>query len=208
MSIVMDVILDAYRELDVVGYDEEMDGAQAARGISLLYDMLREWQATDHLWFTDEQTVTLTTALSYTLAERAVRVHGVRLVRDGVETPMCEMTRQEYRDMPVKTSTGLPTAYYVDNLRGSTVLYIWCPLSAADGETLIVDFEREVTEPLLRAGTLDIPAEWKRAVKLNLACELARGFERPAPREDADIALARVMASDREGSVFFAGPYA
>jgi hypothetical protein len=208
MSTVLEVIRDAYRELNVVGYEDEMDGPQASRGVSLLYDMLREWQTTDHLWTTTEETITLSTALSYTLTTRAVRVHGVRLVRSGVETPMHSMTRQEYRDLPVKTSTGLPTSYYVDHLRASTVIYVWCPLAAAAGETMIVDAERAITEPLLRAGVLDIPPEWTRAVKLNLACEIARGAERTPPTQDAAIALSRVLAADREGSIFFAGPYA
>lgn len=211
MSTVNDIIADAYREIGVVGYEDAMDGAQAQMGLRYLYRMLRAWQVTDHLWLSDDLTVNLTTAASYSLTSvRPVRVHGARFVSSGVETPMCRMTRQEYLDLPVKTSTGRPTAFYFDAQRTSPVLYIWPVPASDDGTTIILDIEREITEPLLRAGTLDVPAEWHDAVMFGLADRLSVPFERNVPglAERAMGALSDVLAADREGSVFFAGPYA
>jgi hypothetical protein len=95
--------------------------------------MLKQWQAQDHLWFADEMTVTLTTAASYTLAERPVRVYGARRVIAGIETPMNPMLRQEYLEMPLKTNTGVPTSFYVDHQRATAILYVWPVLATADG---------------------------------------------------------------------------
>jgi hypothetical protein len=209
MSAVNDVILDAYREINVVGYDEQMDGPQAVRGLRLLYLMLKQWQAQDHLWFADEMTVTLTTAASYTLAERPVRVFGARRVISGIETPMAPMLRQEYLEMPLKTNTGVPTAFYVDHQRATAVLYVWPVLATADGTTVKLDFEREVTEPELRQGTLDVPSEWHNAVVLSLADRLSVGYEREAAFPNlagrAAMAKGEVLATDREGSVYLFG---
>jgi hypothetical protein len=207
MSTIIDVIGDAYREIGVVGYEDEMDGPQAVLARRMLYRMLQAWQNTYHLWLEAEQTVTLTTAASYTLDPRPVRVYGCRLVRDGVETPMQELTRQEYLEMPLKTSTGLPTCYYYDSRRASGVLYVWPLLAAADGETIKVDYEIQVTEPVLASGTIDVPPEWYEAVVYNLALRLAGPFERPVDIIGVKAAnsLSEALAADREGSVFLMG---
>jgi hypothetical protein len=214
MSIVRDVISDAYREIHVLGYEDAADGPMMKLGVRKLNEMLHAWQADGfNLWTVDSLTVTLTTALSYTLAERPVRVHSARLVRSGVETPMNLWTRQEYDDLPVKTSTGVPTNAYFDMQRAATVMYIWPALATAAGETVKITFEREVTEAALQNGTLDVPIEFRKAVVKGLAVDLMPPMEVPATRvptlhQEAAIAYARAMANDHEGSVYFAGPNA
>lgn len=209
MSDVQDMIIDAYREINVVGYDEAMDANQAVRGQSLLYRMLQSWQTDSHLWLASTQTVTLTTAASYTLDTRPVRAHSARLLRDGIYTPMCRLTRQEYLDLPQRTSTGVPTSWYLDQRHASAILYIWPVLAAADGEQVELEVEDAITEPLLRGGTLEVPDEWREAVVLNLAERLSYGAERsrvyPELPGRAREALFLARASDREGSVFFGG---
>jgi hypothetical protein len=210
MSTVRDLIADAYREIHVVGYEEEMDGPQASLGIRYLYRMLMAWQTTDHLWLAATQTVTLTTAANYTLSPRPVRVHSARLVRSGVETPMEPLTRQEYMALPVKTSTGLPTTFYADMQR-EPVLYVWPVLATAAGETVKLEVEEEITEPLLRQGDMDVPKEWHKAAVESLAIDLAGPMQRTVSQElaaRAIISKAEALASDREGSVYFAGPNA
>jgi hypothetical protein len=82
-------------------------------------------------------------------------------------------------------------------------------LATADGTTVKLDFEREVTEPELRQGTLDVPSEWHNAVVLSLADRLSVGYEREAAFPNlagrAAMAKGEVLAGDREGSVFLFG---
>jgi hypothetical protein len=214
MSIIRDVISDAFREIHVLGYEDAADGPMMKLGVRKLNEMLHAWQADGfNLWTVDSLTVTLTTSVSYTLAERPVRVHSARLVRSGVETPMNIWTRQEYDDLPVKTSTGVPTNAYFDMQRTQTVMYVWPALAAADDETVKLTFEREITEAALQNGTLDVPIEFRKAVVKGLAVDLMNPMEVPATRvptlhQEAAVAYARAMANDHEGSVYFAGPNA
>jgi hypothetical protein len=159
---------------------EEPDADAMAVGMESLDAMLKAWQVQPWMWTRASGTLTLTTAASYTLDPvRPIRILSARLKRAGVETPMHPMTRGDYDDLPLKTSTGLPTQYHYDRQREAAVFYVWPVLAAANGEQVVYTYVREVADITSPNETLDAPAEWYECVSYGLAARLADEFERP-----------------------------
>ena len=200
------LISDALRKLGVVAMDEAMTADQADHGLRALNRMMKAWQNRGvNVWGATEVEITLTTAASYTFTARPVSVEGVRLRRGSIDTPMQAMTRQEYFDLPQKTSTGTPTCYYFDRQRDTATLYVWPVLVAAAGETLRVLCTRELEDQTDLNAAPDAPSEFWDAMVYGLAARLADDFSINAPnvvmRAEEELRLA--LAFDREGSVFF-----
>lgn len=194
-----DAIEDALREIAVLAYDEAPDAEMLRIGLRRIGRLLRGWQNLGYmLWLKAEQTVTLVAATpSYLLDPKPVRILSARRVSGVIETPMQELTRQEYDDLPMKSSAGVPTCFYLDQAR----LFVW-PAPAAGSGSVRMTYEREIEVPANVQDSLDLPPEWDEAIVLGLAEALAPIYQRPAPVE-AKTALALALSQDREGSVYF-----
>jgi len=206
MTTVRDAIEDAYRLAGVVAEDEAMTADQAATGERALQRMLSSWQARGYNLFQyTRASVAATTSATYTLAFMPHRILNIRFKRDGIETPMEEITRNEYDSLPVKTSRGLPTTWYLDRQRDSATVYVWPLLAAASGETLEISYERPTAEIVTLNDDLDLPDEWEEAAIYNLAVRLGHK-NIPVPLDVVRTAremLELALADDREGSVYF-----
>ena len=160
-----------------VGESPEAEIMDAAR--EELDSMLKAWQSQDLLSMRASQSLTLTTATSYTLNPvRPLRILSARFKRGGIETPMMEMTRDEYDALPIKTTPGIPTTFYYDRQREAALFYVWPVLAATDGETVEITYEREVTDVDDLNAALDLPAEWYDATVTNLAYRMTGEFPR------------------------------
>lgn len=210
---VRQVVTQAMRKSGILafGEDAESDDADAVR--DELEIMLKGWQnAGYNLWTKAAMSLTLTTAAAYTLDPvRPLRILSARLKRNGTEIPMEQMTRDEYDSLPVKTTTGQPTQFYYDRQREAARLYVWPVLSSASGETVEITYDRELEDIANLSDAIDVPGEWLDAVVYNLAARI--GETVPSERTPAVTARARQLLSDamgfdREGSVYFAGPWA
>lgn len=159
---------------------EEPDAEAMAVGMESLDAMLKAWQVQPWMWTRTTGTLNLTTSASYTLAPvRPIRILSARLKRAGIDTPMHAMTRGEYDELPIKTSTGLPTTFYYDRQREAAVFYVWPVLAAANGEQVVYTYIRELADITSPNDTLDVPVEWYECVSYGLAARLADEFERP-----------------------------
>lgn len=203
------IVTDALEKINVVDAESTPEAYEVAKGVRELNRMLKGWQNKGYSLFNyASQTVTLTTAASYTMSPvRPIRLLGVRYNNGSTEIPMTEMTRQEYDDLPVKTTTGTPTQFYYDKQRESALIYIWPVLSAASGQTLEVTYEAEFEDITDEDDVLPLPGEYWDAVVYNLADRLADDFGVDAPKVmmRAEKLLNEALAADTEGSVFFMG---
>jgi len=210
---VREICTHALRRAQVTDYRDAPEAADLSAAISELNLMLKAWQAEGNLlWTYASGSLPLTTAVSYTLTpERPLRIITARLKRDGIEIPMIELTREEYDTLPDKTVTGIPTQFYYDRQRESAVFYVW-PAPEAAGDAVEYTYEREIEDVTDGSETLDMPGEWWEATMYGLAARLAEAYMITnalsilAPR--AEATLERALGWEREGSVFFAGPYA
>lgn len=159
---------------------EEPDADAMAVGMESLDGMLKAWQVQPWMWTRASGVLNLTTSSSYSLTPvRPIRILSARLNRAGIETPMHPMTRGEYDELPLKTSTGLPTTFHYDRQREAAIFYVWPVLAAANGEQVLYTYVREVADITSPNETLDVPAEWYECASYSLAARLADEFERP-----------------------------
>lgn len=143
---------------------------------------------------------------SYALSPRPFRVHEARY-RDtgGRDLPMNELTRQEYVDLPLKTSTGIPTNYYVDYQRDAVTLYIWPVPAAATTETVQFTYQRRFEDVDTPDNDIDVPQETFEMLGYMLADRIAETFNIDAPKvtQRAERLLAEFLANDVEPMVRF-----
>lgn len=202
-----DICNDALRKIGVVAVDTDADGAYAEVARKGLRRFLKAWQNKGILLpLTASQSVTLTTAASYTLSPvRPLEVQSVRFKASGIERPMERFTREEYDALPQKTTTGTPTCFYYDRQSEAALLYVWPVLATASGETLELTYTREF-EDVQMEDYIDFPAEMEEAVVYGLAARLADDYvlDVPMVRQMAFELERQALAFDREGSVYFA----
>jgi hypothetical protein len=173
--------------------------------------MLKGWQMTGpNLFRQTEGTLTLTAnTQSYTLSTKPYRIVSARYRNaSGIDLPMELLTREEYFDLPLKSSSGVPTQYYFDPQRDAGTLYVWPVLAAVTTETIRYTYQRRFEDVTTLDEDIDIPQEWTETVAYNLALRLCDDFsidgstfqriERTAGR-----LLMTAQMSDREPEIRF-----
>lgn len=204
----------ALRKIGVVAIDEEAtaDILEVAReGLDL---MLKSWQNKGvNVFLKSSMSVPCTTNRNYTLDPvRPLEIETVRY-KDSSELTMERMTRAEYDRLPVKTTNGIPTQFYYDRQREAAVLYVWPVPASVTTQTLEITYIREL-EDVAFDDVVDLPGEMWNAAVYCLADELADDFPAQNPALAERVARKafqlrnEALAFDREGSIFFAGPYA
>lgn len=159
---VRQVITRALRVLALLGKGDTADGEDVTDGVVSLNLMLKSWQVTGpNLWRVTDGTVTLAASTAtYTLSPRPLKVDACRYRNaSGVDMPMQQMTDEEYEQLPLKTSTGIPTTFYVNRQRGATTLTVWPVLASVTTETLRYSYQRVIEDVTNANETLDVPQE-------------------------------------------------
>lgn len=179
-----DLIQEAYQ---LCGLDTEGDGisnkmyVDGRRSLNLI---LKDWGTKERLWLRTEATpLTLVTdTASYALtpdSQKPLRILSVRRRNSSnVDTPMRMLSRQEYFDLPNKTTSGAPTCWYYDPQTTTGTLYVWPRPSSSDASayTLPYTYLRRMDDMDATNNDADIPQEWLRALSYTLASELALKF--------------------------------
>lgn len=210
-----EIIDFAFSELRVVMAGETATADQSNQALRKLNVMLKTWQRYANLWRMTEGSVTLVASTyQYTLSPMPHRVITMRY-RDtnSRDLPMNEMERDAYFDMPLKTTTGIPTQYYVDYQRASAVLYLWQALASVSGETIRYTFQRKFEDVDSLDNDLDVKQDWLETVGMNLAYRLGASFGRVGSQSFSDIKeralilLEEMQDDDREDTVRFVPGY-
>lgn len=208
----LDICTDALKKIGITAQDEDAEAYDIATAKRALNRMLKAWQNKDiEIWTKAKQSVTLTTAASYTMSPvRPLSVDQVNYKNtSGIETPMIRMTREEYDSLPKKNTTGIPTSYYYDRQREDALIYVWPVMASATTESLEITYTREIEDVNLD-NVADLPAEWYDAAVYGLAARLADDYNINDARAMRVIQRAEqlkddALSYDREQSVFFAG---
>lgn len=213
-----DIIKGALRALSVIASGETPSASEITDGAEALNIMCKGWQAEDiGLWLIDTGTITLVAdQQSYTIGTggdlavtKPLDIVEARFYNATAETEtrMFRMSRQEYYDLPSKASEGTPTQYYPDRQLDLIHMYIWPVWDDTTSDTIKVSVKTEVEDFDATSNTPDFPKEWYRALKFNLALEIAPeyGIE---PTQNlmrlANESKFHAAAWDREhGSVYF-----
>jgi hypothetical protein len=202
-----DVVEYALRKIGALDITQTADADEAAAALVELEVMLKEWALTGPYLFTKRetsQTLVAATA-SYSLSStKPIRFLEARY-RDvnGRDLPMEELTREEYLELPLKTSQGIPTTFYFDPQPNSWTLYVWPVLAAATTEAVRYSYQRRIEDVDDLNNDLDIPQEWLSTVGYALAARLLDDYgiadvvaERIIARSEAMLASARAFQRD------------
>lgn len=209
-----EVITYALRKINILAETEDPSADMASRAMTEMNVMLKGWQKYENLWRLTEGSVTLVASdVDYTLSPFPHKVISARF-RDtnSIDTPISVLTRQEYYDLPNKSSTGRPNSYYVDYQRSSAVMYIWQCLSSVTTETIRYTFQRKFEDIDALDNDIDIKQEHFEVVGFNLAARMADDYGRSGEHISRIIARAQllldgVLDDEREDYVqFVTGP--
>lgn len=202
---VRDIVTDALLDIEVGAIGQAANATLAAHAVRVLNRLMKSWQLDDAApsFLKASYTLTLTTAASYSLVpERPLRILSARLKRTGIEIPMIRLTRDEYDQLPVKTTTGIPTQYYYDRQKEDALFYVWPVLSVAAGETVEITFEREFEDVDIN-DTIDLPGEWWDVAVLQLASRLVHAYGSEAAKQNvpmrAEMALSKALGAAVDG---------
>ncbi len=206
-----EVIVFALKKLRVLSTGETPDAEQAEDAMQALTLMLKSWQKYESLWrYTEGSATLLASTANYTLSPMPHRVISARYYNGTTDTPMNLMTREEYFDLPLKLSTGIPTQYYVDYQRDSVV--IWQPLASVVAQTVKYTYQRKFEDVDALTNNLDIRQEHLELVGYNLASRLADDYGRGGEITGRVIARAESLLNDfldddREDEIRFVPGY-
>lgn len=175
------VITYALQKLNVLALTQALDADEAAAALQELNLLLKTWQRRGpYLWKRVEGSISLVAATaSYDLAAtlNPLRILSIRY-RDtsSNDLPMRLFTRQEYFDLPTKSSAGTPTQYYFDPQRGSPTLYVWPVKATVTTETFKVSYHKRTDDLDDLANDVDIPQEELETVGYALAARLLDSY--------------------------------
>lgn len=192
---IRETIKAAARKGGLIDVREDLTPDEYAVGIETLNDMLKAWQNIPYkLWTKTSGTLAAPTlainTASFTMDPvRPMEILNMRFKQtDGIETPMEEMSREEYDNLPNKLITGCPNGYHYDRQREAAKLFIWPVLASVTTESIVYTYERELEDVTALTETLDCPGETYLAIQYNLAIFLCHDFNSPVPEQVASAA--------------------
>jgi len=106
------------------------------------------------------------------------------------EIPINFESREDYFNLPDKTSTGEPVQSYFSRQETAGNMYIWPPPSTAD-TAINFTYERPLQIVSTGSQTIDIPEYWYEAMIYNLA-------KRLIPKFGCTVARAQIIANMAE----------
>ena len=209
------IISGALRNIGAIATGETPSASEIADGAEALNAMVKAWQAEGAtLWLYDEEELSLTAdKQSYTIGVggdldtvRPLEIMSARYhyYTAKIDVPMEPMGRDEYFDIPLKSATGIPLQYYYDPQLSLGVFYIWPVIKSTTSDTIRMTLKSEVEDFDAAGDNPDFPKEWFRALKFNLAMEIAPEYGQEVGKTLASLAVSTkraVMDWDREKGV-------
>lgn len=209
------IIDEALRLLGNLQEGDSPSTARASEALNALNMMLKTWGASGRLWLMTEGSLTLIAGqAAYSLAVGIRRVTSVRRLTAGLETPLEPRSRQQYFDLPNKTSTGTPNSYYFDPQRSARTLYVWptAETLVAANTTLPYTYVRFIEDCDSLDNDPDAPTEWLETIVYNLAVRLGPRYGAIDNKEFGEIkahalGLYDLLPTlDQEDTSFFLSP--
>jgi len=165
-----EVIEEAYERCGLeprTGYHAQT----ARRSMNLL---LADWANRGiHLWMIASVSEALTASTaSYTLDADIIDIMDVVIRRDGTDYSLERIARNEYQNLPVKTTEGRPTQYWVDRQRLAPVIHLY-PTPENSTDTLRFYKMARMDDINAAVNNADVPYRFLPALTSGLAYYLA-----------------------------------
>ena len=204
------VIKFALQKVNMLALHEDPSDERADNALIELNIMCKEWMKYENLWRLTEGSATLVAdTASYVLSPVPYRVIDARYRdADSRDLPMMQMSRSDYYDLPLKTTQGIPTQWYLDKQRATRTLYVWPVIASVTTETIQYTYQRLFDDVDDLDDEIDIPQEYFSVVAFNLAARLADSVGRTGPHIDrviqrAEMLLQEALDDDRPDFIQF-----
>ncbi len=196
MSTASDLIKGSLRLLGVIASGETPSASDTADGLTALNEMIESW-STEGLvvpcvtreelsWASGNASRTWGSGGNFSTA-RPLRLENAAILQDGVEYPLKVCTPQEWADIAQKTLTSTqPTHVYLDPTMTTATVYLW-PVPSAT-VTFVPYTEKPLTAFALSSTTFTFPPGYFRALRYNLAIEIAPEYGKAVSPEIASTA--------------------
>lgn len=206
MGTVSDLIKSALRDIGAIATGETPSASELTDGLTSLNDLVETWSADGFLVFEEKiETFTLiANQQQYGIGSggdfdtvRPIQIKGAGIKQSGGEDeqPVKILNIQEWQSIVVKsTSSELPLYLYYNPAYPLGEVNVWPKPSAAS--SLVLYSEKPLTAFANTAATVSLPPGYQRALRKNLALELAPEYGRnPSPllMEQAMESKAEIM---------------
>lgn len=204
-----EIITEAFRTAKIISPGETPTADEMDDGERKLNLLLKTWSAKEHLWIKSEGSKALIASTASYAITGARRMLSVRRRTSNIDTPMNELAREEYYDLPTKAGTGTPVSWYFDPQRTTRTLYVWpTPTTAIAANTVLhFTYLRVIEDIDALENDPDLPQEWLEALIYSLAARLAQAYGSDALSNVSAIAaglLKDLSAQDQEPvSIYF-----
>ncbi len=196
MSTASDLIKGSLRLLGVIASGETPSAADTADGLTALNEMIESWSTEGLIvptvtkeelsWASGNASRTWGSGGNFSTA-RPLRLLNAAILSGGVEYPLKVLTPQEWADTAQKTLTStIPTRVYLDPTMTTATVYLW-PVPSAT-VTFVPYSEKPLTAFALSSTTFTFPPGYYRALRYNLAIEIATEYGKAVSAEVAKIA--------------------
>lgn len=221
----LDIVKGALRALGAIASGETPTAGEITDGLEALNQLCKQWMGGPNpivpglkMWLRETASLTLTAKATFALQSSGgdcdidppVGIIAInrKNTSDG-ETLLTKMTWAEYLALGNKAETGTPTRYYYELQLDAGYLYLdYIPSDTTD--TLEIAYHRLVKDFDAQTDVPDYPQYWYRALKFNLAVELAPEFGKPITPElqrnaDHSLLLANMVHPEEVVACFEPG---
>lgn len=179
-----DIIRRALLLIGAVDSGETLEADMAADGLSALQDMIESWSNDDLLipYISTESYALTPGQASYTYgtggdfnAEKPMEIIEAYL-RDANndDLPIKIISQETYNNIVEKGASGIPSQlYYVPETLGK----VYLDQAPSSSYTLYMDVQKALSSPSALTTTLAFPNGYNRALRYNLAIELAPEYK-------------------------------
>jgi len=179
----VEIVEEARKKIGIHSAEEPLSANEKQSGLNSLNIMLKAWQiegvSTHHitegthtLVQGDKDITFFTSGVGGDVTLEPVEMLDVRITRNGIDTQMTEISREEYYALPNKNTEGFPSLWFYDMGRGGGTLYIW-PAPDANLGTLGFTYVDPIDDMDDNQHDLDLPQAWFEAVIYGLADRLS-----------------------------------
>ena len=204
------LLTDALVDLGVLDIDESPSANQLAAGIRKFNNLLFQLKGPKTHFLPSERGWTRETGSLTPSASKAIyslkpsggdmniqipteiMIVLLRNTSTSSDTPLKQITHDEYRLIPNKVETSTPTRWFYEKRLDEGLLHLDCYSNATivSGYTFQITYRQPLEVVTAGSETLDIPDVWNRAYEWNLARELGPGFSVDGKTWDRVVALA------------------
>ena len=205
-------------ELDVADYIEEAfercglevrngyDLKTAKRSMNLLF---ADWANRGlNQWTIAQRTITVTVSDGdYDLGADVIDILSLVVRRNGTDYALDRVSRDEFLNIPTKSTTGRPTQYFVDR-QITPVLKVW-PVPDNSTDQIIYDALTRLDDADTYTNTVSVPFRFYPALAAGLAyyLSLKKSPDRMQMLKAVyDEEITRAMDEDRERASFRVAP--